>query len=166
MSCRLGNTALLFAIVVAATSGAAIGAQTYKWTDAEGKVHYSDQPPPANIKEPTTVKTPRTSAPAAPTAPNAKGAPPPKVKTYTEQEADFKKRQVETAEREAAEKKKADEAAEKKQTCTQVRTQLKGLQAGGRLTQTNAQGEREYMSDAQIGQEIERLKKAEAGVCN
>jgi len=166
MQCRLGNTALLLAIVVAATSGAAIGAQTYKWTDAEGKVHYSDQPPPANIKEPTTVKTPRQSAPAAPSAPNAKGAPPPKAKTYTEQEADFKKRQVETAEREAAEKKKADEAAERKQTCTQVRAQLKGLQAGGRLTQTNAQGEREYMSDAQIGQEIDRLKKAEAGVCN
>src|SRR3954465_2802055 len=161
MQCQTGNTVLLLAIVTAAISGAAISAQTYKWTDAEGKIHYSDQPPPANIKEPTTVKTPR----QAPAAPTGKDTAPAKAKTYTEQEAEFKKRQVETAEREAAEKKKADEAAEKKQTCTQVRVQLKGLQAGGRITQTNAKGEREYMSDAQIGQEIDRLKKAEAGVC-
>jgi phage protein D len=162
MQCQLGKTVLLLAIV-SALSSAAIGAQTYKWTDAQGKVHYSDQPPPADVKEPITVKTPHQS-PAA--KPAGKDPAPAKAKTYTEQEADFKKRQVETAEREAAEKKKADEAAEKKQTCTQVRAQLKGLQAGGRITQTNANGNREYLSDAQIGQEIERLKKAEAGVCN
>ena len=138
------------------------GAQTYKWTDAEGKVHYSDQPPPPNIKDPVTVKPRKQAAPASAAD---KAAQPPKAKNYVEQEAEFRKRQVETAEREAAEKKKADEAAEKKQNCAQVKVQLKGLQAGGRITQTNAQGEREYMSDAQIGQEIERLKKAEAGLC-
>ena len=98
-------------------------------------------------------------------APTEKGAPAAKAKTYVEQEADFKKRQVEAAEREAAQKKKADEVAENKQNCEQVRVQLKVLQAGGRVTQTNAQGEREYMSDAQIGQEIERLNKAEASLC-
>jgi hypothetical protein len=142
-------------------------AQTYKWTDAEGKVHYSDQPPPANAKEQVTVK-PRKQSAAAPTtapAPTEKGAPAAKAKTYVEQEADFKKRQVEAAEREAAEKKKVAEAAEKKQNCEQARAQLRSLQAGGRVTRTNAQGEREYMSDAQIGQEIERSKKAVDSWC-
>ena len=166
MQCHVGNTVLLLAIVAAAVSGAAIGAQTYKWTDAQGKVHYSDQPPPAEVKEPITVKTPRQSSAATPTAtPTGKDAAPAKAKTYVEQEADFKKRQVETAEREAAEKKKAAEAAEKKQTCMQARSQLKGMQSGGRITQTNAKGEREYMNDAQVGQEIERLKKLEASAC-
>ena len=141
---------------------APVAAQTYKWTDANGEVHYSDQPPPPNVKEPVTIKPRKQSAPAAPTE---KGAPAAKAKTYMEQEAEFRKRQVETAEREAAEKKKADEVAENKQNCEQVRVQLKVLQAGGRVTQTNAQGEREYMSDAQIGQEIERLNKAEASLC-
>ena len=142
-------------------------AQTYKWTDADGKVHYSDQPPPANVKEQITVKprkpsaSPQTAAPA----PTDKGAPPAKAKTYVEQEAEFKKRQVETAEREAAEKKKAGEAAEKKQNCAQATAQLKGLQAGGRMTQTNAKGEREYMSDAQIAQEIDRSKKSVDSWC-
>ena len=140
----------------------ALAAETYKWTDADGKVHYSDQPPPPNVKEPVTVKPRKQSAPAAATE---KGAPTPNAKTYVEQEAEFKKRQVETAEREAAEKKKADEAAEKKQNCETARAQLRILQSGDRITRTDAQGEREYMSDAQIGQEIEHAKKAEASLC-
>ncbi|MEO8164375.1 MAG: DUF4124 domain-containing protein [Betaproteobacteria bacterium] len=137
-------------------------AETYKWTDAEGKVHYSDQPPPANAKEQATVKARKQPAPATPAQ---KDGPPAKARTYIEQEAEFKKRQVETAEREATDKKKAEEATERKRNCEQVRAQLKGMQAGGRVTQTNAQGEREYMSDAQIAQEMERLKKEQAASC-
>ena len=153
---------LLLALLAGAWLGSAPAvAQTYKWKDADGKIHYSDQPPPPNVKD-MTVAPRKQSAPAAPPA---KGAAPAKAKTYVEQEAEFKKRQVEQAERDAAEKKLADEAADKKRNCDQVRGQLKSLQAGGRVTQTNANGEREYMSDAQIGQEVERLKKAEASLC-
>src|SRR5512147_1313366 len=83
-------------------------AETYKWTDAEGKVHYSDRPPPANAKGQVTLKPRKqSSAPAAAPATDKgsppatdKGAPPAKAKTYVEQEAEFKKRQVEAAERE------------------------------------------------------------------
>jgi hypothetical protein len=144
---------------------APVGAQTYKWKDADGKIHYSDQPPPANAKEEQTVK-PRKPSAGAPVATDKgatdKGAPAaaPKAKTYVEQEAEFRKRQVEAAEREAAEKKKVSDAAEKKQNCDQARTQLQGLQAGGRLTKTNPQGEREYMNDSEIAQQMERSKKA------
>jgi Domain of unknown function (DUF4124) len=146
-------------------AAAPVGAETYKWKDADGKVHYSDQPPPANAKEETTVKSRKQSAPvqSAPAAPTDKGAA--KPKTYVEQEAAFKKRQVEEAEREAAEKKKAAEAAEKKQNCDQARAQLQTLQAGGRVTRTNTQGEREYLNDAQIGQEIDRAKKSADSWC-
>ena len=140
------------------------GAQTYKWKDADGKIHYSDQPPPANAKEEATVKQrkPASAATAAPAAGENKA---PKAKTYVEQEADFKKRQVEAAEREAEEKKKAAGAAAKKQTCDRARAQLRSLQAGGRVTQTNAQGEREYMNDAQIAQAIESEKKSVDSWC-
>jgi hypothetical protein len=141
-------------------------AQTYKWTDAEGKIHYSDQPPPANVKDQTTVTPRKPSSPNAGSVSTEKGAPAAKARTYVEQEAEFKKRQVEAAEREAADKKKAGEATEKKQNCEQARSQLKSLQTGGRMTRSNAQGEREYLSDAQIAQEIERSKKAVDGWCN
>ena len=162
-----GITWLLLALLGGAwLATTSVVAQTYKWKDADGKIHYSDQPPPANAKEETTVK-PRKSATAATAAPAAadKGAPKTKAKTYVEQEADFKKRQVEAAKREDEEKKKAAEAAEKKQNCDRARAQLRSLQAGGRVTQTNAQGEREYMSDAQIAQAIEGGKKSVDSWC-
>ena len=166
MQRNLINGLLLALIGGAWLVSAPAGAQTYKWTDAEGKVHYSDQPPPANAKEQAMVKPrkPSASTPAA-SAPTEKGASTAKNKTYIEQEADFKKRQVETAEREAADKKKAAEAAEKKQNCEQARSQVKNLQSGGRITRTNAQGEREYLNDAQIAQEIERGKKSVDSWC-
>ena len=143
-----------------------VAAETYKWTDPEGKVHYSDQPPPANAKEQVMGKPRKPAASTAAPAVTDKGAPAAKAKTYVEQEADFKKRQVEAAEREAAEKKKAAEAAEKKRNCEQARLQLKSLQSGERFRRTNAQGEREYLSDAQIAQEIERGKKTVDNWCN
>ncbi len=141
-------------------------AATYKWTDANGEVHYSDQPPPPSVKGSVTVKPGKssTSAPAA-APPATDKAAPPKAKTYIEQEAEFRKRQVEAAEREAAEKKKAEDASAKKQNCEQARAQLQGLQAGGRVTQTNAKGEREYMNDAQIAGAIENAKKSVDNWC-
>ena len=37
-------------------------AQLYRWVDDQGQVHYSDQPPPANIKKTQRIKTPSASA--------------------------------------------------------------------------------------------------------
>ncbi|CAN0373089.1 unnamed protein product, partial [Phaeothamnion confervicola] len=143
----------------------AVAAQTYKWTDANGEVHYSDQPPPANVKEAVTLQPRKSPAGATTPATGDKAAAPPKAKTYIEQEAEFRKRQVETAERDAEAKKKADDEAAKKQNCEQARAQLRGLQAGGRVTRTNAQGEREYLNDAQIAEAIQTAKKTADGWC-
>lgn len=167
MQRNLINWLLLAMIGGAWLVSAPAGAETYKWTDADGKIHYSDQPPPANAKEQTTVKPRKPSAPATSASPSAseKGETAAKPKSYVEQEAEFRKRQVETAEREAADKKKAAEAAEKKQNCEQARGQLKSLESGGRITRTNAQGEREYLNDAELAQEIERGKKSVDAWC-
>ncbi len=137
-------------------------AQTYKWKDADGKMHYSDQPPPAGAKDEVTVKRkPGAVPPAAAADPKDKGAAGAgKAPTYQEQEAAFRKRQVEAAEKEAAEKKKADELAEKKRNCEQARAQVATMQAGGRVTRVNAKGEKEYLSDSDIAQEVDRAKKA------
>lgn len=37
-------------ILVAALAAASVAAQQYRWTDENGKVHYSDAPPPASAK--------------------------------------------------------------------------------------------------------------------
>lgn len=137
--------------------------ELYKWTDAEGKVHYSDQPPPPNIKQPVTVK-PR--SPAAPTAaPDAAGAAADAPKSYVEQDAEFNRRRVEAAEREAAAKKAATEAAEKKKNCEQAKAHLAGLQSGARITRYDEKGERVYLGDAEIAQEAARAKQVADSWC-
>ena len=43
------KNAIVFAIFAAACAG--VHAEVYRWVDAQGKVHYSDEPPPASIKQ-------------------------------------------------------------------------------------------------------------------
>ena len=46
---------MLFLILFSACAG--VQADHYRWTDADGKVNYSDQPPPANIKQVERIKS-------------------------------------------------------------------------------------------------------------
>jgi hypothetical protein len=56
-------------LLVAALVAAPAGAELYKWTDAEGNVHYTDTPPPASAKKSERKKlTDKPSAPAVPYA--------------------------------------------------------------------------------------------------
>ena len=54
-------------MLVAALAVAPAVADLYKWTDADGNVHYSDQPPPGNAKK--TERKKLTDKPSAPTLP-------------------------------------------------------------------------------------------------
>ena len=44
------GSALCLVLGAVAISSAAMGAEVYKWTDANGQVHFSDKPPPSNDK--------------------------------------------------------------------------------------------------------------------
>jgi hypothetical protein len=138
---------------------------TYKWTDADGKVHYSDQPPPASVKNPATV-TPRkkTSKPVPTQAGDAKPAPA-AAKTSQELDAEFKQRQVEAAEKQGAQKKAAQEAAEKQNNCAQAKAQVARLQDGGRISRYNDKGENEILDDGQIAAELARAKQVAESWC-
>jgi hypothetical protein len=138
--------------------------ELYKWTDAEGKVHYSDQPPPPNVKQPVTVKPRSPAAPAA--APEAAGTPAAAPKSYVEKDAEFNRRRVEAAEREAAANKAAKEAADKKKNCEQAKAHLAGMQSGGRrITRHDEKGELVYLSDAEIAQETARAEQVAESWC-
>ncbi|MGQ0577562.1 MAG: DUF4124 domain-containing protein [Betaproteobacteria bacterium] len=139
--------------------------ELYKWTDAEGKVHYSDRPPPPNVKQSVTVK-PASPGPAAPTAaPESEATPAAGPKTPAEQAAEFNRRRVEAAEREAADKKAAQEAAEKKKNCEAAKNQLAGIRSGGRISRYNEKGELVYLGDAEIAQQEARLKQVADSWC-
>lgn len=59
------------AFLLAALLAAPAAAELFRWTDSEGRVHYSDLPPPPSVK-----KMQRIAAPDAGTGEPAKGRPP------------------------------------------------------------------------------------------
>lgn len=150
------KTCLLILLMLSSTN---TFAALNKWVDTNGKVHYSDQPPPANVKAKTLRSTPAAKEPAK--ADNAPAAP----KTIAEREAEWKKDQQskkETAEKTAQEQ---AEAGEKKENCAAAQQSLKMLQYGARLSEIDANGERYYLSDEQRQQRIAKAQQAVSNWC-
>jgi hypothetical protein len=129
---------LMFALPAAAT--------LYKWTDANGRVVYSDQPPPGK----TDVKT--LQGPPPPANPGA-------AKELANKELEYKQRQLETIE--ADKKADKDRAASKALTenCTQVKGSLDQLGSDLTLYKVNEKGERIAMDDTARRAERDRLVK-------
>jgi hypothetical protein len=158
-------------IALALALGVALpaSAQMYKWVDADGKVQYSDKPPPSNVKT-EKLREPARAAPAP--APggakggaakdSAKSGP----KTAAEQEQAFRKRQLDAAKaNEDAAQKQAD-ARDRAETCKRARAALVSLQIGGRQARIDEKGERVFLDDQQIAQETARAQQEAAAACN
>jgi hypothetical protein len=138
-------------------------ADLYKWTDEDGKVHYSDQPPPGDVKKTESIKQPK-SAPASDSA-AAAANPSAKPRTAADLDMEFRKRRVEAAEAEAKAQKDAEAAEEKKRNCQRATAQVASLERGGRVTKPGPNGEQTYMSDEEIAKEVVSARKAADSWC-
>ena len=139
-----GGVALALAFGVLIVAVPAAGA-LYKWTDANGRVVYSDQPPPGDVKTEIVRPAPPPANPAA-------------VKDNANRDAELKQRQAQRVEQEKkAEKTRAD-AAKKEEFCTEARGQLKALETDFPLYKFNEKGEPVYMDDAGRKKEREKLQ--------
>ena len=139
---------LLAALLLAAASLAAPAAAQWAWKDDNGRVVYSDRPPPSAVKADRIVRQPSnaqtvlppqqgtadpTAKPAADAKPVAASSGP---KSVAEQEMEFRKRQQERAD---AEKKNQDEqvkVAAKAAECERARGYLKGIEEGQRIVRS------------------------------
>ena len=137
-----------------------VSAQMYKWVDANGKVQYSDKPPPSNVKtEKLRESAPAPTAPAASDAKDgakkdaAKAGP----KTVAEQEQAFRKRQLDAAKAREEDGQKQAESREKAENCKRAKAALANLQMGGRQVRIDEKGERVFLDDQQIFQETLQL---------
>jgi hypothetical protein len=132
-------------------------AEIYKWRDAKGVVNYSDMPPPAGkegtqkIKAATVTseypltradayKEDATAAPADQETASGKGKP----KTQMPDEA--------------AAVAKAAETRMKAQNCAAARSNYRNYAVGGRMQTVNEVGEKEYLSDEQIRENLARAQ--------
>jgi hypothetical protein len=150
--------AFLFAALLAVA--AAASAQLYKWTDPNGRVQYGDSPP-AGVNA-TPLRRP--SAASAP-APDAKAAPKGPL-TPAEQEAEFRKRQID-AQKEREKQAHAEQQAEvKRENCARAQDYLRTLESGQRIARTDPTGERYYLEDAQVAQETAGAREDVRKWCN
>lgn len=167
--------ALALAFVAAAyVSGAAA---QWAWKEDNGRVVYSDRPPPANIKSTQILRQPSAAAPAsAPPAstpgaadaekPAAAPAPASAPKSIAEREMEFRKRQQERADGERKAQEEQQKAAAKAADCERSRGYLRSLEDGVRISRTDASGNREILDDAQRAAEIDRMRKMVQQLCN
>ncbi|MFG6439485.1 DUF4124 domain-containing protein [Roseateles sp. LKC17W] len=156
---------LLIAALIAIGLAAPAQAQ-WKWRDAQGKVQYSDRPPPSGTPEKDVLQRPANATrtitvvpvgqatAAAASAPRVAASAPSKA----EQEAAARDKQEQ--DREAAKQKEAEhrQAELRRQNCGRAQANLRELQSGIRITRTNEQGERVFMDDAQRLAEVERAR--------
>lgn len=137
----------------------AANAQIYKWKDKDGVMRYSDMPPPSNVEYESlggkkfTPSQP-TSTPAA-------------TKPATEATSNVEAKPQETPEQ-MKERKRIEEAdaKAKQQNCTTARANLRAFEQGGRISQVNEAGEREYLDDAALAKNAEQARKDIAEFCN
>lgn len=129
----------------------------WQWLDKDGRRVFSDRPPPTDIPDKNILKRPGARGAAAlPAAPAETAAP--AEPAGVDKSLDAKKKQAETAE---AAKRKADEernARIRAENCARAQQAKAGLDMGGRMTRINEKGEREFMDDAAIAAEAQRLQ--------
>lgn len=129
--------------------------QINKWVDAEGKVHYSNQPPPAQVKSKVLdIKNQPLSGEEKSTTPST-----------ADKEMESRKRKAAEAEAKAKQEKTAADARQKEQNCNNARNNLRSLQEGGRMVQYNAAGEREIMDDSARQQAITEAQNSVDAWC-
>jgi type IV secretory pathway VirB10-like protein len=158
--CIAATTVILLAI------GSAVPAfAQYVWFNEKGVKQYSDMPPPPSIPAGRILKQPSDNAPSsanseasapAQAEPAATTKPP---MTTAERNADFRKRHAEQAEKEKKAAEQARAAAEKKKNCQRAREYQNALASGGRMTHTDQNGERSFLTDDQRAQEMQDVNR-------
>ena len=123
-----------------------------KWVDADGMVHYSDGPPPDNVKA-NPLTTPHDPVSGVP-------------KTYVEREAEWKKAQK--AKKEAAQNasQQQEEALAKQKNCMGAKANLKAVENNPQIATYNDKGESIIMDDSARQQSIEEARKQISTFCN
>ena len=145
---------LLAVFALSAVSGLS-QAEIYKWKDKEGKIRYSDTPPPSNIKQESMSGKKKVAAPTgnAPLAPVDANAAPAKMADIPEapispEDAAALQRQRNAEADKNNKKEKEVEAARKVENCTAAKANMQTYTQGGRVYKMNEKGEREYMDES------------------
>jgi len=150
---RLPAAFALAALCAAIAASPALAA-LYKWTDANGRVVYSDQPPTGGVKYESV------GGASPPVNPNA-------ARDLAQQDADLKKRQADKAEESAKAQKARADASKRMDICTQARGRVRQLAYSDQvvLMRFNEKGEQVAMTAEERRRELEEQQKLEREYC-
>ncbi len=130
-------------------------AELYKWTDAQGKVHYTDQPPTLNSQtiKPSTAGQAETTSKA--------------TQSLDAKDQAYQKRRKEAEDARAKTDKEAEQARIARENCDKSRKNLSTLQNPNtpRVYTTDAAGQRTYMDDSARANALANSQKSVAEFC-
>ncbi len=130
----------------------AAAAVTYKWTDANGRVVYSDQPPPAGTKS-------ELIGPAPPPAnPNA-------VKEMAQKDVDLQKRQQDRVKADTKAETEHKQSTQRRDLCLVAQGKLKDMRAGVPFYRYDEKGARVMLDGPGRDAELANLLDAEKKYC-
>lgn len=132
---------LVFAFALAVCTGAF--AQLYKWVDKDGRVTYSDQPPPAQESKQLNIQT----APGAP------------QRSAVERSKELEKNRADEKEKAKGGEEAAKRAELEKENCERAKAYLRTVTSGGRIVTYDAKGERILLDDDRIEEERGKAQK-------
>jgi hypothetical protein len=157
--------ACLLAIAATGASAQAI----YKWRDANGQTHISDTPPPSDVPDKNVISRPNraivahdAAAAASDTAPAATANPADSELMKKKARLDQDKAQAAAIEKAKTDQKQADARAA---TCAAAQQQARTMGLGGRIARVNANGEKEFLDDAAIANELKHAQDVAAQSC-
>lgn len=139
---------LALAFALAVSTGAS--AQLYKWVDKDGRVSYSDRPPPEQKAQQLNV------------APGPPAAPP---RSNLERDKALEKTRAGEREKAKVAAEAASRAKQDEEACERARMALRNLTEGGRFATIDAKGERVLLDEKQIEAETDRARKAVEKFC-
>lgn len=141
---RLAAFVSLLVVPVLAT------AQVYTWRDANGKVHYSDQPPSERGVSSRRIGAPTDESDDVPVA----------AKSATERKEAAAKQAKQTSEKAAQAEQERAEDAQRQENCQRARQNLAGIESGMIRFRMTESGEREALDGSARDAELASARHA------
>lgn len=152
------NKLTIAALLSALLATPALADQFYKWTDAQGVTHYTQDPPPSTAKGTAEVKV-QTRAPSGTEA---------AIQNLQKQREAATKAMAEgkkDKEQENAAPAKADKA-QYAERCKKLKSDLETMESHGRVTETNDKGEKRVLPDEEKTKRMDETRRQIKAFCD
>ena len=157
---------IIFAGLLASVSTTSFG--QYQWKDDNGRMVYSDRPPPTSVSPSQMVKVPAPKPVAKAAEKSADGGAAPKVadakasvpiKSLADKDLESRKKALEVDQANTKKLADGEREARNNAACEDTRASLRTIESGVKVSRMNEKGERETMSDEDKAKRTAALKK-------